>query len=93
MVPINISLETAETILFLGCMVWIIKNDPKQFSSDEFHLKFKRDIWDGEDVKYYRKLQVLQNRPFNSANFNKVIEECRQKLTKVFYINILQLLS
>ncbi|KAB0803192.1 hypothetical protein PPYR_00162 [Photinus pyralis] len=85
MVPINISMETAETILFLGQIVWIIRNDPKTYFDDKFQLKFKRDMWDGTDVEYYRKLQSLENVPFNSNVFDKTIEECRLKLTKYLW--------
>lgn len=85
MVPINISMETAETILFLGQIVWIIRNDPKTYFDDKYQLKFKRDMWDGTDVEYYRKLQSLENIPFNSNVFDKTIEECRLKLTKYLW--------
>lgn len=86
MVPVHISLETAETILFVGCMVWIVKNDPRQFAggrSGDSRLAFKADVWDGEAAAYYRRLKRLEDEPFNSASFDRAIEECRLKLTKV----------
>lgn len=86
MVPPNISMETAETILFIGRVVWIVRNDPKRLSDDKFHLKFKRDVWEGKDVEYYRKLQSLESNPFSLPIFDKAIEECRLKLTKVIFL-------
>lgn len=84
MVPPNISIETAETILFLGQLVWIIQNDPKKYSNDKFKLKIERDMWEGKDVEYYRKLQSLEKYSINRSLFENTIEECRLKLTKVF---------
>lgn len=88
MVPPIISLETAETILFIGRVVWIVRNDPKRYSDDKFQLKFKRDVWEGKDAEHYRKLQALESHPINLAVFDKTIEECRLKLTKVNNIQI-----
>ncbi|KAK4884733.1 hypothetical protein RN001_001004 [Aquatica leii] len=85
MVPSNISIETAETILFLGRIVWVIRNDPNRYTDDKYQLKFKRDIWEGKDIDCYRKLQSLENSPFNSTLFHSTIEECRLKLTKYLW--------
>lgn len=84
MVPVHISLETAEAILFVGRMVWIVKNDPRQFeATGGTQLVFKSDVWEGNEAEYYRKLQGLEDEPLNAASFDRAIEECRLKLTKV----------
>ncbi|KAF5291369.1 hypothetical protein FQA39_LY03520 [Lamprigera yunnana] len=85
MVPSNISMETAETILFLGRIVWIVRNDPNKYIDDKYHLRFKRDAWEGKDIECYRKLQALEDHPFNSAVIYNAIEECRLKLTKYLW--------
>ncbi|KAF5269803.1 hypothetical protein FQR65_LT05849 [Abscondita terminalis] len=85
MVPSNIPLATAETILFLGRIVWIIRNDPNRYTDDKYQLKIKRDIWEGKDFECYRKLQILEEAPFNSTLFHSTIEECRLKLTKYLW--------
>lgn len=83
MVPSNITIELAQTILFMGRMVWIIRNDPTNLKDDKLILKLKRDIWDGKEAYYYQKLRELENQPFNLAQFEKAIEDCRLCLTKV----------
>ncbi|KAJ8924353.1 hypothetical protein NQ315_007149 [Exocentrus adspersus] len=85
MVPLFIDEETAESILFMGRIVWIVRNDPKRTGDDNYQIKYKRDIWEGKDVEYYRKIQALESQTFNSMEFQGVIEECRVKLTKYLW--------
>ncbi|GJQ80181.1 putative gamma-tubulin complex component [Trypoxylus dichotomus] len=85
LLPSIISRETAETILFLGRIVWIVRNDPKKAEDIGYQLKYKRDIWKGKDVEYYQKIQKLENYPFNLAKFDKTIEECRQSITQYLW--------
>lgn len=82
MVPSNIRLELAQTILFIGRMVWIIRNDPANMIDEKYELKV-RDIWDGKEMYYFQKLQEMEKYPFNLAKFEKAIEDCRLCLTKV----------
>lgn len=87
MVPTFINEELAETILFMGRIVWIVRNDPKKDkSTEDYQTKFRRDIWEGKDTEYYTKIQELGNDTFNGVEFRKTIEECRVKLTKVFIL-------
>lgn len=86
LLPSIISRETAEKILFLGRVVWILRNDPKKTEDVGYQLKYKRDIWDGKDIEYYRKIQNLEKYPFNLTSFDKTIDECRLKLTQVINI-------
>lgn len=83
MLPSIISKGTAETILFLGRVVWIVRNDPRKSEDTGYQLKNKRDIWDTKEVEYYQKIQRLENYSFNLASFDKTIEECRLKITQV----------
>ncbi|CAG9821376.1 unnamed protein product [Phaedon cochleariae] len=85
MVPLFMSEETAESILFMGRIVWIVKNNPKQCDNENYHIKFKRDIWESKDADYYRKVQELENDTFNNIGFQIAIEECRIKLTKYLW--------
>ncbi|CAH0551488.1 unnamed protein product [Brassicogethes aeneus] len=85
MVPIFIDEETAESILFMGRIVWIVRNDPKNSGDENYEIKYKRDIWEGKDMEYYKKLQALESQSFNKALFQKTIEECRLKLTKYLW--------
>lgn len=85
MVPINMTLELAQTILFMGRMVWIIRNDPTNSQDDKLKFKLKRDIWDGKETNYFHKLQALENQPLNLAHFEKAIEDCRLCLTKYLW--------
>lgn len=84
MLPLIIPLDVAETILFMGRIVWIVRNDPKK-SLDDDNAKYKRDIWDGKDVEYYQKIQALENKPLELNEFIKTIEMCRLKLTKYLW--------
>lgn len=83
MVPLFISKDTAESILFMGRIVWIVRNDPRRNSDDNYQIEYKRDIWEGKDFRYYRKVQALESQTFNETEFQEAIEECRVKLTKV----------
>lgn len=83
MVPMFISEDAAESILFMGRIVWIVRNDPKTEEYTDYQTKFRRDIWEGKDIEYYNKIQALQDQSFNAVKFRKTIEECRIKLTKV----------
>lgn len=83
MLPTFITEDTAESILFMGRIVWIVRNDPKVAERDHYETKRKRDIWDGKDIEYYRKVQALETQTFNQVEFQRTIEECRIRLTKV----------
>lgn len=85
MLPSIIPVELAETILFMGRIVWIVRNEPEKTSSDDNKLKLLRDVWNGKEVEYYKKIQSLENKPFNLEKFNKTIEECRLQLTKYLW--------
>lgn len=82
MIPMFINEDTAESILFMGRIVWIVRNHPKS-SSDQYQTKFKHDVWEGKNIEYYKKIQSLEKRTFDQVEFQRVIEECRIKLTKV----------
>ncbi|KAJ8929921.1 hypothetical protein NQ314_017330 [Rhamnusium bicolor] len=90
MVPLFISEDTAESILFMGRIVWIVRNDPKKSSDDSYQIKYKRDIWEGKDIEYYRKVQALESQTYNNIEFQKAIEECRIKLTKYLWSVMLE---
>ncbi|XP_023024643.2 gamma-tubulin complex component 4 [Leptinotarsa decemlineata] len=85
MVPLFISDETAESILFMGRIVWIVKNDPKKSRDENYRIKYERDIWEGKETDYYRKVQGLESQTFNNIEFQSTIEECRVKLTKYLW--------
>lgn len=72
MVPIFINEDIAESILFMGRIVWIIRNDPKR----------TRDVWDGKDLEYFKKIQSLESEPFKIMKFKQTIETCRLTITK-----------
>lgn len=83
MLPVFIDKETAECILFMGRIVWIMKNEPKS-DTDNYHKDSSpRDIWEGTSMDYYKKLQALETEIFNKTSFDNTIEECRIKITKV----------
>ncbi|XP_076267621.1 gamma-tubulin complex component 4 [Rhynchophorus ferrugineus] len=91
MVPTFINEELAETILFMGRIVWIVRNDPKKDKcTEDYQTKFRRDIWEGKDTEYYTKVQELGNDTFNGVKFKKTIEECRVKLTKYLWSIMLE---
>lgn len=82
MVPSTITMELAQTILFMGRMVWVMRNDPTITSDDKYELK-QRDIWSGKELHYFQKLQQMEKQPFNLATFETSIEDCRLCLTQV----------
>ncbi|XP_019758234.1 gamma-tubulin complex component 4 isoform X2 [Dendroctonus ponderosae] len=86
LVPSFISEDSAESILFMGRIVWIIRNQPKndEYAAD-LQTKFRKDIWEGKDREYCYKIQALCEKSFNAINFRMVIEECRTKLTKTLW--------
>ena len=84
MLPSILSLEMAETILFMGRIVWIIRNGPMEnLEEKNFELEAQRDIWENESFKYYQKIQDMAGHPFNIMKFTGVIQECKLKITKV----------
>ena len=83
MVPMFVTIDTAESILFMGRIVWIVRNDPKRVTDDQYQTKYRRDIWEGKDIEYYKKIQALEKQTFDQVEFQRAIEECRIKLTKV----------
>lgn len=85
MLPKSISVKTAETILFIGRIVWIIRNNPKMADDEKYQLKLKKDIWEGKDAEYYKAIKSLEKRPFNVSEFEKTIQECKLKLTKFLW--------
>ncbi|RZC37978.1 gamma-tubulin complex component 4, partial [Asbolus verrucosus] len=85
MVPMFINEDTAESILFMGRIVWIVRNDPKRATEDQYHTKYRRDIWEGKDIEYYKKVQALEKQTFDQVEFQRAIEECRMKLTKYLW--------
>ncbi|KAG5872317.1 hypothetical protein JTB14_018989 [Gonioctena quinquepunctata] len=82
MVPLFINDDTAESILFMGRIVWILKNDPKKCLDENYRIRYERDIWEGKDLDYYKRLQNLESETFNNIEFQSTLEECRIKLTK-----------
>lgn len=84
MVPIFINEDLAESILFIGRIVWIIQNDPKKTKSDKYHIRYKRDM-EGKDSDYYEILKNLEDNNFNNNEFQRIIESCRNKLTKYLW--------
>lgn len=91
MLPMFISEDSAESILFMGRIVWIVRNDPKkEENSGDYKTKFRRDIWEGKDTEYYAKIKALGEQSFNDVDFKKTIEECRIKLTKYLWSIMLE---
>ncbi|EFA06296.1 Gamma-tubulin complex component 4 homolog-like Protein [Tribolium castaneum] len=84
MVPMFITEDTAESILFMGRIVWIVKNHQKT-NTDNYQNLHKPDVWDGKDIEYYKKIQALETQIFDQMEFQRVIEECRIKLTKYLW--------
>ncbi|CAH1098555.1 unnamed protein product [Psylliodes chrysocephalus] len=85
MVPLFISEDLSESILFMGRIVWIIRNDPRKTKDENYQIEYKRDIWEGKDIEYYKKVQALESKPFNNIEFQRTIEECKVKLTKYLW--------
>lgn len=83
MLPESIPLAFGEIILFIGRIVWIINNGPDVASENKYQVKLKRDVWEGSSMEYYEMIKSLEVRPFSFCEFQRTIEECRNKLTKV----------
>lgn len=84
LLPSNIPSDVAETILFMGRIVWIIRNKAEIYNkNDKSSLQHRKDVWEGKDIEYYKILQSLEKSSFNLFLFKTKIEECRIKLTKV----------
>ncbi|XP_044746717.1 gamma-tubulin complex component 4 [Coccinella septempunctata] len=82
MVPIFINEDIVESILFMGRIIWILKNNPQK-KTDEFNfMDSERDFWDGKEMDFSTKIESLQNQTFSDFEFAQIIEECRLKLTK-----------
>lgn len=89
MLPVFVDKETSECILFMGRIVWIIKNDPKIAIKNHYKsLNATRDIWEGNGADYYKQIEALESEVFNKASFDERIEECRIKLNMVFKFSI-----
>ncbi|XP_060536121.1 gamma-tubulin complex component 4 [Cylas formicarius] len=83
MLPMFITEDCAESILFMGRIVWIVRNKPAVTEKiSDYQTKFKKDVWEGRDMEYYLKIQALNAQNFNAVEFRKTLEECRIKLTK-----------
>ncbi|XP_025830219.1 gamma-tubulin complex component 4-like [Agrilus planipennis] len=83
--PFDNSKHLAEVILFIGQIVWIISNGPKEKTKDKLNLRYTRDVWEGKDVVYYQKLQKLEKSAINITEFEATIEECRLTLAKYLW--------
>lgn len=88
LLPENIPRETAEIILFIGRIVWIMHNKPATMGEEKYQLKLEQDLWDGKSLEYYKSIQSLENLPFNIPVFNTTIKECHKKLMKVSKMNL-----
>lgn len=84
MVPAFINQETAESILFMGRIVWIVRNDPKKFADGNYQIKCKRDM-EGRDTEYHKIFQDLEVHIFNNIKFQKIMDRCRNNLTKYLW--------
>lgn len=93
MLPAHIPLALGEIILFIGRIVWIVNNGPEINSLDKYQVKLKRDVWEGSSMEYYEMIKSLEVNLFSFCEFQRTIEECRYKLTKVFlYLIIFSLI-
>lgn len=63
--------------------MWIINNGP-ELTTNKYEVKLKRDVWDGSSMEYYEMIKALEDDPFSTCEFQRTIDECRYKLTKVF---------
>ncbi|XP_017775472.1 PREDICTED: gamma-tubulin complex component 4 isoform X2 [Nicrophorus vespilloides] len=84
MLPSILPLETAESILYMGRIVWIISNDPKR-KDDVQKMKFRRDIWEGRSVEFYKKIEQLETQTFNLVNFERTIQVCKNTVTNYLW--------
>lgn len=80
MIPIFINEDTAENILFMGRIIWIIRNDPKKTLQDNYTIKFEKCGKDHYN-QYYETLQELEDTSFSYIEFQRVIEKWKKKLT------------
>ncbi|XP_066143119.1 gamma-tubulin complex component 4 [Euwallacea fornicatus] len=86
MVPKFISQDSAESILFMGRIVWILRNDPQKMEyTGDYQTKFRRDIWEGKEIEFYNKIRSVGDQSLSAGEFRPVIEECRSKLTKYLW--------
>ncbi|XP_066263011.1 gamma-tubulin complex component 4 [Euwallacea similis] len=86
MVPKFISQDSAESILFMGRIVWILRNDPKRMEyTGDYQTNFRRDIWEGKEIEYYNKIRSVGDQSLSAGEFRSVTEECRSKLTKYLW--------
>lgn len=81
MVPDFINEDTVENILFMGRLIWILRNDPKKSTKNNYLNKTEISK-DGNDNEYYKTLQSLEACTFNNIEFQRIMEGCRNKLTK-----------
>lgn len=86
-VPKSISEDLAESILFMGRIMWILRNNPKRTEyTGDYETKFRQDIWEGKEMEYYNRIRTVGDQGGNTAEFRNVIEQCRSKLTKVRHL-------
>lgn len=76
LLPSVINTSTANLILLIGRMVWIMKNRPKD------RLTSCDDIWGGKELEYYHKIKNLENDTFSLTNIQATLDECKAKLSK-----------
>lgn len=87
MLPEHIPLALGEIILFIGRIVWIINNGPQVVNVDKYQINLKRDVWEGSSMVFYEMIKSLEIHLFSFCEFQRTIEECRYKLTKVSFHN------
>lgn len=83
MLPEHIPLVLGEKILFIGRIVWIINNGPEIKTLDKYQIKLKRDVWEGSSMEFYEMIKSLESQLYSFCEFQRAIEECKYKLTKV----------
>lgn len=84
--PKSISEDLAESILFMGRIMWILRNNPKRTEyTGDYETKFRQDIWEGKEMEYYNRIRTVGDQRGNMAEFRNVIEQCRSKLTKYLW--------
>lgn len=84
MVPVFINEDIAENILFIGRIVWILRNDPKTCSSDGYQINSNLEL-EEKDKEYYKTLKDLEVHAFNNIEFQQVMDRCRNNLTKYLW--------
>lgn len=84
LLPSMMLVESAESILFIGRMIWILQNDPRRNDSMlKAHLR--NEIWSGNALEYVADIQAMEQDPFDRSRFEKKIGEYRGKLTKYLW--------